>query len=478
MAIIYSYPLKNTPVNDDLILISDSADKKKTKQITLGSIKRVTSIIAGNNITITSTGSGGTGDVTINSTGGGGSGGNPAGTNGKVQFNTDGSFAAGNLTHLKVSGNDQGGLPTSITTLEIGASTNNLCGGVLRLYGSNFSGSVGLLNNSSAIEFISNTGLKTLRLRASSTDDYTITLPATSPGSNNKILESTSTGVLSWIDKPTGTGTVTSITATTPLTGGTITSSGNIGIQQASSSQAGFVSAADYVTFSNNSSTTINNNAVNKFITGSNTANTLEATELLQIDGFGLKTSVNTILSGSRNNSGGFGSDVTGIIQLDNVHVPSTGTGSDNDCNIRSGVTNSSNTSPRHINFCKGGTGNSNIQGFIKNVVGSSGVVFSTTSSDIRKKKNIKDWDEKVIDSFALSEPKTFNFKKEEDSLKLVKGFIAQQMVDKFPEAYIEDSEGYYSFNPSGMTVYLMKAIKELKEEIDLLKNKIQILES
>lgn len=75
MAIIYSYPLKNTPVNDDLILISDSADKKKTKQITLGSIKRVTSIIAGSNITISSTGVGGTGDVTINSTGGGGGGG-------------------------------------------------------------------------------------------------------------------------------------------------------------------------------------------------------------------------------------------------------------------------------------------------------------------------------------------------------------------------------------------------------------------
>ena len=44
-------------------------------------------------------------------------------------------------------------------------------------------------------------------------------------------------------------------------------------------------------------------------------------------------------------------------------------------------------------------------------------------------------------------------------------------MVDKFPEAYPKDPDtenelGYYSFNPSGMTIYLMKAIKELKEEI------------
>lgn len=475
MAIIYSYPLKNTPVNDDLILISDSADKKKTKQITLGSIKRVTSIIAGSNITISSTGVGGTGDVTINSTGGGGGGGTAPGNTGDVQFSSghpNQDFLNDIGFNFTTVGSDK------ILQLANTGLTNRR--GVLKISGYFTSGEQ-VVTTPASVQFLtqqpSSNPSKVVTLSSYTTEDYNIKLPITGPG-NDQILQSDTNGQLSWVNKPTGTGTVTSITATTPLTGGTIASSGNIGIQQASSSQAGFVSAADYVTFSNNSSTTINNNAVNKFITGSNTANTLEATELLQIDGFGLKTSVNTILSGSRDNSGGFGSDVTGIIQLDNVHVPSTGTGSDNDCNIRSGVTNSSNTSPRHINFCKGGTGNSNIQGFIKNVVGSSGVVFSTTSSDIRKKKNIKDWDEKVIDSFALSEPKTFNFKKEEDSLKLVKGFIAQQMVDKFPEAYIEDSEGYYSFNPSGMTVYLMKAIKELKEEIDLLKNKIQILES
>ena len=475
MAIIYSYPLKNTPVNDDLILISDSADKKKTKQITLGSIKRVTSIIAGSNITISSTGVGGTGDVTINSTGGGGGGGTAPGNTGDVQFTSghpNQDFLNDNAFNFTTNGNDK------ILQLANSGLTNRR--GVLKISGYFTSGEQ-VITTPASVQFLTQypnpNPSRVVTLSSYTTEDYDIKLPTTGPG-NDQILQSDTNGQLSWVNKPTGTGTVTSITATTPLTGGTITSSGNIGIQQASSSQAGFVSATDYVTFSNNSSTTINNNGVNKFITGSNTANTLEATELLQIDGFGLKTSVNTILSGSRDNSGGFGSDVTGIIQLDNVHVPSTGTGSDNDCNIRSGVTNSGNTSPRHINFCKGGTANSNIQGFIKNVVGSSGVVFSTTSSDIRKKKNIKDWDEKVIDSFALSEPKTFNFKKEEDSLKLVKGFIAQQMVDKFPEAYIEDSEGYYSFNPSGMTVYLMKAIKELKEEIDLLKNKIQTLES
>ena len=38
MAIIYTYPTKTTPIAGDLILISDSADANKTKQVTVGSL--------------------------------------------------------------------------------------------------------------------------------------------------------------------------------------------------------------------------------------------------------------------------------------------------------------------------------------------------------------------------------------------------------------------------------------------------------
>lgn len=41
MAIIYSYPLKTTPVNDDMLLITDSADDDKTKQIKISSLPGV-----------------------------------------------------------------------------------------------------------------------------------------------------------------------------------------------------------------------------------------------------------------------------------------------------------------------------------------------------------------------------------------------------------------------------------------------------
>ena len=71
MSIIYSYPTKASPVDNDLLVISDSADKNRTKQITVSSLKTltagVTSIVAGNNITIDPLS--GIGDVTINASG-------------------------------------------------------------------------------------------------------------------------------------------------------------------------------------------------------------------------------------------------------------------------------------------------------------------------------------------------------------------------------------------------------------------------
>ena len=54
MAIIYTYPVKATPAANDLILISDSADSNKTKQVKVSSLP---SSVAG--ITLTTTGTSG-----------------------------------------------------------------------------------------------------------------------------------------------------------------------------------------------------------------------------------------------------------------------------------------------------------------------------------------------------------------------------------------------------------------------------------
>ena len=59
MAIIYTYPTKASPAADDLILISDSADSNKTKQIKVSALPS-----SGAGITLTTTGTSGVATLT------------------------------------------------------------------------------------------------------------------------------------------------------------------------------------------------------------------------------------------------------------------------------------------------------------------------------------------------------------------------------------------------------------------------------
>jgi hypothetical protein len=70
-------------------------------------------------------------------------------------------------------------------------------------------------------------------------------------------------------DRSWSVGTVTSIATTGPLTGGTITGSGTIGITQAGVSSDGYLSSADWNTFNNKQ------NAITNPVTGTGTPNTL-----------------------------------------------------------------------------------------------------------------------------------------------------------------------------------------------------------
>ncbi len=99
-----------------------------------------------------------------------------------------------------------------------------------------------------------------------------------------------------------------------------------------------------------------------------------------------------------------------------------------------------------------------------------STVSYYTGPSDARLKSNIQDWTQKVLPLFANIKPKTYNHIEDNDESVVYKGYLAQDMVDKFPEAYGQNKDGYYTFNPNGYIVYLVKAIQELKAEIDALK--------
>ena len=108
---------------------------------------------------------------------------------------------------------------------------------------------------------------------------------------------------------------------------------------------------------------------------------------------------------------------------------------------------------------------------------------FNTSWSDSRRKKNFETWNEEVLPYFKSLEPKKFNFTQEDDGTVKTKGYVAQDNVDKFPGAYplLDDSEvdeKRYMFNPSGMVIYLMKALQEEIAKREALESRIAALEN
>ena len=108
----------------------------------------------------------------------------------------------------------------------------------------------------------------------------------------------------------------------------------------------------------------------------------------------------------------------------------------------------------------------------------SSNVSYNTSPSDRDLKKNFESWTEDTLSLFKNINPQKFNFNFEDDSTEKTKGFIAQDMLDKFPEAYPNDRDGFYKFNPSGMVVYLMKALQEEITKREALESRVAALEA
>lgn len=134
----------------------------------------------------------------------------------------------------------------------------------------------------------------------------------------------------------------------------------------------------------------------------------------------------------------------------------------------------------RYMNFYRGST--SNIIGYIGYNATNTAVTYSTSSSDIRLKKNIVGWDEEVLPKFLALSPKKFDFKAAigDKGADKVKGFIAQYEAEKFPEVYQLNGVGQdarYGFHPMEMVPYLMKAVKELAEKNQDLERRLAALE-
>ena len=100
---------------------------------------------------------------------------------------------------------------------------------------------------------------------------------------------------------------------------------------------------------------------------------------------------------------------------------------------------------------------------------------YNTSGSDRTLKENFEDWNEDVLSLFKNINPQKFNFIADDEGAEKTKGFVAQDMVSSFPEAYTKgfEEDAKYMFNPSGMVVYLMKALKESVTEIESLKARL-----
>ena len=210
MSIIYAYPIKSTPANNDLILISDSASLPAfaTKQV------RVSTLPFSNNAgTVTSIGVAvpaafeasaaitTSGTITIGVTGGNvgqylsydgtwgtpaGGAANPAGALTQIQYHdTGGVFGAS--ANLSFSTDRF----TVVNKVYIkGDGTSNA--GKLRLY----------CQDNTTPHYVELIG----PAHSGSPVSYSLTLPNALPSVANQILESNASGTLSWIATPTGGG--------------------------------------------------------------------------------------------------------------------------------------------------------------------------------------------------------------------------------------------------------------------------------
>jgi hypothetical protein len=122
-----------------------------------------------------------------------------------------------------------------------------------------------------------------------------------------------------------------------------------------------------------------------------------------------------------------------------------------------------------NFRFLYGGTGVG--QGSAKFQIDTGGGY--TGISDINKKKDI------ALSTLGLAEvmqlkPSTFKFKDDDNQEEQI-GFIAQEVKDIIPYAYYEDKEGddkFIGLKQAAFIPVLVKAIQELKAEIETLKNK------
>ena len=116
-----------------------------------------------------------------------------------------------------------------------------------------------------------------------------------------------------------------------------------------------------------------------------------------------------------------------------------------------------------------------NTQWNVRATLSSAGVWSSVGggTSDRRTKQNIEYIESSGLDAINLLKPTKFQFKSCPEKTR--RGFIAQDVLEVIPDLVLGDGEnknGTYGLDYDGILALAVKAIQELKAEIDLLKAK------
>lgn len=103
-----------------------------------------------------------------------------------------------------------------------------------------------------------------------------------------------------------------------------------------------------------------------------------------------------------------------------------------------------------------------------------------TALSDINKKKNFEQSTIGLNEVMKLK-PTLYNLKSEDDSSPKDLGFIAQEVNEFIPQAYVESGEGddkFIGLNQMPIIAALTKAIQELSADLTSAKQEIELLKA
>ncbi len=522
MPIIYSYPLKTTPALVDTMIITDSESEDPedvTKTVTIGSLK---SLMIGNLVPATNSidatipiqASTNGNIITISSRvfGGGtltgyvpSSGSTDQSTN---FLRADGTWAApagsgggGGITEIVASSPLTGGTITSTGTIGITQAATGASGFLTSTDWNTFNNKQAALVSGNNIKTVNGTTLL---------GSGNLAVSASPAGSSSEVQFNNGGANLAASDKFTYNGTNTLTLGLAGETAGIYSALGD-GTSSGGTFRIGHLNNSNFL----NLLVSPTNMSANYNLFFPSTQSS--GTQILQADSSGNFSWINTPSGGGPgsgsinripfwNGSGTTLGSSSIIFNNSNSQVKMSSAVSDDNSETGSGTlqviqeltdpagapalyleTANSNGSAdgtlrTWITFFINQSGTQTHAGVLRVASSSSNIPTLAQTSDYRLKENISEYKGGLEKIYKLK-PSSFSFKEGTDG-GLVTGFIAHELKEHLPKLVQGskdevDKNGkprYQNINQDGLIPYMVSAIKELKDEIDLLKSEIKLL--